>query len=48
MLYPYTITGIWKIMEDHLKNREIRNKTVLIQTGWDLDDKANRTRPVHT
>ncbi|WP_448138913.1 cyclase family protein [Sphingobacterium siyangense] len=30
---PFTET--LKITEDHLKNREIRNKAVLIQTGWD-------------
>lgn len=30
---PFTET--LKITEDHLKNREIRNRAVLIQTGWD-------------
>lgn len=30
---PFTKT--LKITEDHLKNREIRNRGVLIQTGWD-------------
>lgn len=30
---PFTET--LEITEDHLKNREIRNKAVLIQTGWD-------------
>lgn len=30
---PFTET--LKITDDHLKNREIRNKAVLIQTGWD-------------
>ncbi|WP_343318301.1 cyclase family protein [Sphingobacterium multivorum] len=31
---PFTDT--LKITEHHLKNREIRNKAVLIQTGWDV------------
>ncbi|MEX2567786.1 MAG: cyclase family protein [Cyclobacteriaceae bacterium] len=42
VLISVPFSEILEITEDHLKNREIRNRAVLIHTGWDIHWNTER------